>query len=144
MALYLDGNKIHNSLIVNGATSGFVERLCYVNYNRSSGVEIPTINTIDKGDNFNEYLSYDNARQRFYVSQAFDAVIVPWVVNDKYNRNSATGAFYVGSTAGQPTIFHFRRGDTFYSYTPSSQGYPHQYLKIYKNTGMLDYTNEIS
>ena len=65
MALYLNGSKISNSLIVNGAISSLYERLCYVEYVGYDREEIPPISTIDQGTNYSNYLSYDNTTKKF-------------------------------------------------------------------------------
>ena len=122
-------------------------RLCYVVYVGRDKVEIPTIKTIDKSDNFDSYLYYNESTLKFEVLKTFDAIIVPWVYQYATAPNTAgQGAFYyndtklksyttpsksAGSKAGAVIYQHLEEGDVFYSYTPSTNGYPQQYLKVY-------------
>lgn len=106
------------------------------------------VGTITEDSNYSNYLSYDNSTNEFEVLQGFTALIIPWT----YEYSSASGSyphgeFYINGTSvsnwrvdykpqgyflGTPLIHTFNQGDTFYSYTPSGDGYPEQNLKVYK------------
>lgn len=126
---------------------GSYERLCYVTYVGNDAPEIPTISTIDEGTNYSSYLSYDSTTKKFTVLQDFIGIVTAWVY--QYRSPGASysyGTFYVnniqqmwfrtytlnlGDKGGTTGLFDFKQGDTFYSYTPSSDGYPQQMLKVY-------------
>jgi hypothetical protein len=125
-----------------------IERLCYIVYVRRDTEEIPTISTQTLDDKFSDYLQYDPTTKKFTVLQDFNALIVPWTYN--YDTASSTyshGEFYINETVvsswtvdytgeryyrGKPLVTQLHSGDTFYNYTPMSDGYPQQNLKIYK------------
>lgn len=104
--------------------------------------------TITPGANYSNYLSYDSSSGLFTVAQGFTALIIPWVYN--YNTASSSyshGAFYINNTeetawmvdyrgqgyyAGAPLVHTFDANDTFYYYTPVSDGWPEANLKVYK------------
>ena len=131
-----------------GAVEPEIERLCYIVYVGRDTEEIPTISVPTYDDNFSEYLSYDISTKKFTVLQNFTALIVPWTYN--YNNAASTyshGEFYINDVVasswdvdytgeryfrGKTLVHSFSQGDTFYNYTPSSDGYPQQNLKIYK------------
>ena len=124
------------------------ERLCYIEYVMRDTPEIPTIDTIDTSADYADYLSYDSATKKFTVLQTFTAIITAWVEQDRAAGSPGEGAFYInnsrvlgdfatpsaaaGSKAGDSVFFNFQIGDTFWSYTPSSNGWPAQRLKVYK------------
>lgn len=103
---------------------------------------------ITEDSNYSNYLSYDNSANEFEVLQGFTALIIPWT----YEYQSASGSyphgeFYINGTMvsnwmvdyraqgyflGTSLVHTFNQGDTFYSYTPSGDGYPEQNLKLYK------------
>lgn len=135
-----------------GGVGGFspipTERLCYVEYVGKDTKEIPTIQTIDYGDNYSTYLSYSSSTKKFTVLQSFYAYVTPWVytyktaqqtaspgqffINTTMKANFSTPTKYAGSIGGASFIYEFSAGDTFYNYTPNSDGYPQQHLKVYK------------
>lgn len=137
-----------------GGVPASIERLCYINYVGNDDEEIPTINPIDTtyDSDYSEFLSYDSITKKFTVLKAFDALFVPWVY--QYTEASSTrsrgqlfvnntqlvdfqcGNTYEGTTAGKACGASLQAGDTFYSYTPSSDGYPQQRLKVYKVDGL--------
>lgn len=124
------------------------ERLCYVEYVGKDATEIPTIKTIDYGYNYSAYLSYSSSTKKFTVLQPFFAYVTPWVytyktaqqttspgqffINTTMKANFSTPTRYAGSIAGASFIYEFVTNDTFYNYTPNSNGYPQQHLKVYK------------
>lgn len=152
--------------IWNGENSDSIERLCYVEYVGRDTEEIPTISTKTDGSNYSEYLSYSSSTKKFTVLQSFNALVVPWVYQyDEAQSTRAKGQFFINNTkviavqcgstlegeyAGKAFAYHFSQGDTFYNYTPSSDGFPQQFLKVYNITGIsvdklqkaLDYINE--
>lgn len=152
--------------IWNGENSDSIERLCYVEYVGRDTEEIPTISTKTDGSNYSEYLSYSSSTKKFTVLQSFNALVVPWVYQyDEAQSTRARGQFFINNTkviavqcgstlegeyAGKAFAYHFSQGDTFYNYTPSSDGFPQQFLKVYNITGIsvdklkkaLDYINE--
>ena len=130
-----------------GGGSSF-ERLCYVEYVMNDTPEKPTIETIDSGENYSTYLSYNTTTKEFTVLQDFTAIITAWVEQDRPAGTRGQGAFYInnvrvlgdyvtpetsaGSKAGDSGFYSLHAGDIFYSYTPSSTGWPKQRLKVYK------------
>ena len=130
-----------------GGGSSF-ERLCYVEYVMNDTPEKPTILTLDSGENYNVYLSYNPTTKVFTVLRDFTAIINAWVKQYQNACSRGQGAFYInnvqvmgvfvtpeslgGSKAGETDFFNLHAGDTFYSYTPSSNGWPQQHLKVYK------------
>lgn len=142
-----------------------VGRLCYVEYVMNDRVEIPTIDSLDTGSNYSNYLSYDNTTKKFTVLQNFTAIITAWVEQANNASSKAKGEFYInntsvlgtfetpstnaGSKSGATKIFDLVQGDTFYSYTPSTNGWPQQHLKVYITTlpngeDMCSFTDEDS
>ena len=131
----------------NGSGGDGMERLCYVDYVGKDAAEIPTIKTIDTGSKYSEYLSYNSTTKKFTVLKNCNLLFVPWVYSYKTAQSSyASGAFYinninvasfacatrqVGDKAGTALMRSLSANDTFYSYTPSSSGYPEQRLKVY-------------
>lgn len=130
-----------------GGGSSFT-RLCYVEYVMRDTEEIPTIETIDEGDDYSEFLSYDSSTKKFTVLAPFTAIITAWVEQDRNAGSHGQGAFYInntrvlgefttpssaaGSKAGDSDFYALQIGDTFWSYTTSSNGWPKQRLKVYK------------
>lgn len=156
---------------VSGGGGGTFERLCLCSENSSSARHSDHthiayfddgIGTITEDTNYSNYLSYDNTTRKFTVLQDFGAIFVAWT----YNYQSASGSysqgeFYINDTEvsewevgqsrsygyfrGLPIIQQMHQGDTFYSYTPSSNGYPEQNLKIYRadSSYMNAFANEM-
>lgn len=142
----------YSSVTVNVSGGGggniTIERLCHAEYVGNDTEEIPTMNTLTEDVNFSDYLSYDSSTGKFTVLADFDAYIVPWVYEyASASATNGTGKFIIngtdmvffgttsrgsGSDGGQPFFVHLSTGDVMWSYTPSSDGYPQQYLKIYK------------
>lgn len=126
---------------------GSCERLfyarCYDNYQ----VEIPTISSLVQGTNYSSYVSYDTTTKKFAALQDFTAVIIGWVYTyQTYEPSCSQGAFVVnntrlatytatgktqGSIGGTYMVYNLKQGDTFYPYTPSTDGYPRQNCKVY-------------
>lgn len=144
-----DGSKKFLAKNLGGVTpEADIERLCYIVYVGRDREEIPTISTQTLDDKFSEYLSYSSTTKKFAVLKDFNALIVPWTYN--YDTAASTyshGEFYINDTVvdswdvdytgeryfrGKPLVVQLHAGDTFYNYTPMSDGYPQQNLKIYK------------
>ena len=131
-----------------GGTLKF-DRLCYIKYRGKDQAEIPPISEADYGASFSEYCSYDSSTKKFTVLKEFTALVVPWVysygtasgTNSKgqfrKNNNVVLASYtaptrYKDSLAGTYLFHQFVVGDTFWNYTPSSNGYPQQMLKLYR------------
>lgn len=137
-------------------TVNTIERLCKCSENSSSSRDTDHqhiayfgdgVGTITQDTNYSEYLSYDSTTKKFTVLKNFVALIIPWTFN--YSTASSTyshGEFYVNdikvlnweSSTRTQGYFEGRcltralvAGDTFYCYTPVSDGYPEQNLKVY-------------
>lgn len=125
------------------------DRLCYIKYRGKDQAEIPPISEADYGASFSEYCSYDSSTKKFTVLKEFTALVVPWVYsyatasgsNSKgqfrTNNNVVLASYtapnrYKDSLAGTNLWHQFVVGDTFWNYTPSSDGYPQQMLKLYR------------
>lgn len=146
---------------VSGGGGGNItlERLCFAYEDQDAlgsldHTHIAYFDAITKDTNYSSYLSNNDipsgskTEVKFTVLSDFDAYIVPWVY--EYETASTTNAqgkimingneqvFYgatsrsSGAKGGQPFFVHLTAGDELWSYTPSSNGYPQQYLKIYK------------
>ena len=142
--------KAYSPVVVNvpGVT---YERLCLAEYVGNDSEEIPTMDTLTEDTNFSTYLSYDSETKKFTVLADFDAFIVPYVYTYQTPSGSYSyGALYIndtqevifhcpfrqeGSIAGYPVVRHMTAGESFYSYTPYSDGYPQQMLKVYRMVG---------
>lgn len=127
------------------------ESLCFATYVGNDTEEIPTMQELTESFHFGDYLSYSSSTGKFTVLQDFDAFILPYVFQYLTPSGSyANGAFYINDTlvidfavayrrygvkAGYPVITQLHQGDTFYSYTPASDGYPQQMLKVYRMIG---------
>lgn len=143
---------------VSGGGSATVERLCVASENSvhdtydTDNVHIAdfggTYGTITQDTNYSTYLSYDSTTKKFTVLQGFTALVIPWTY-EYYTAGGtyAHGEFYINDTkqsewivdykpegyfAGAPLVHTFSANDTFYVYTPVSDGYPEQNLKVYK------------
>lgn len=134
-----------------------IERLCYCSENSSDSSRSTDhthiayfddgTGTITEDTNYSEYLSYDSTTGKFTVLKSFYALLMPWTHN--YNTASSTyshGELYINDVSVDSWIVdyvgsnHFKgvscpvllnQGDTFYVYTPMSDGYPEQNLKVY-------------
>lgn len=151
----LDG---YSSVEVNVQTGGnAIERLFYATENSSNARNTDRthiayygdgIGTITEDAKYDDYLSYDATTGKFTVLQDFYALFIPWTYNYKSASGSySNGTLYINDTEvaswqvgqsrsvgyfrGLPVIRELQAGDTFYSYTPSSNGYPEQNLKVY-------------
>lgn len=143
----------YSEVVVN-VSGGSCERLfyarCYDNYQ----VEIPTISSLVQGTNYSSYVSYDTTTKKFTALQDFTAVIIGWVYTyQTYEASYSQGAFVVnnkrlstytatgksqGSTGGAYMVYNLKQGDTFYPYTPSTDGYPRQNCKVYLVSDLND------
>ena len=142
---------------VSGGGGGSIERLFSASENSSSTRHTDHTHkayfddgtgTITEDANYSSYLSFDNTTNEFEVLQGFTALIIPWTYEYSSASNTyAHGEFYINGTSvsnwmvdyrgegyflGTSLIHTFNQGDTFYSYTPSGDGYPEQNLKVYK------------
>lgn len=151
----------------NGSGGVSLERLFVASENSSSARDTDhthiayfddTYGTIDEDTNFSEYLTYNHTTKKFEVLKDFYAVIVPWTynyaqaqssnskgelyINDNRVENWTTGTTTKGYFKGTPKHISLVAGDTFYLYTPVSDGYPEQNLKVYKSD--VAYTNLIT
>ena len=130
-----------------GGSSAEVERLVYVEYIGNDANEIPRVNSMVEGDNFASYLSFDSTTRKFTVLQPFTALIVPWVKQFRQASTYGEGEFYIndvnqtwfrvrtgsaGQIGGTRLWYDFQQGDVFWSKTPNANGYPQQYLKVYR------------
>lgn len=138
-----------------GGGSSTLKRLCYIEFEQATAVRIPSILNATYDTDYSEYLSYDASTKKFTVLKAFDALLVSWVYTYRTAGSSKSqGSFYindvqqlyhssnqktVGEIAGSAMARKMNIGDTFYSYTPSTNGYPQQMLKVY--IGNSDLTN---
>lgn len=135
------------------------EKLCEVTFVGNDAEERPTIETLDQGTNYSNYLSYDATTGKFTVLEDFEGLFVPYVYQYSTPSGSyAEGEFYynitpedvtvwqeylsyvvpyraAGSISGMPFVKSAKAGDYFIPYTPSSNGYPQQMLKVYKLDG---------
>ena len=104
-------------------------------------------------------MSYDSTNKKFTVLADFDGLFVPYVYQYSTPSGSyAEGEFYynitpedaslwnqyysyivpfrvAGATAGYPFVKSAKANDYFLNYTPSSNGFPQQMLKVYKING---------
>ena len=134
-----------------------VEKLCECSENSEKNVHDTdnqhiadfggTYGTITQGTNYSEYLSYDSTTHKFTVLKDFVALFIPWTFNYWSSGSSYShGEFYVNNTKvlewssstmtqgyfeGRCLTESLEVGDTFYVYTPASDGYPEQNLKVY-------------
>lgn len=127
------------------------ERLCFAQYVGNDTEQIPVMDNLTEDTNFDEFLSYSSDTGKFTVLKDFDAFIVPYVYQYSTPTGSyAYGSLYIndteeiifhvpyrqtGSVAGYPVVRHMTANETFYSYTPYSDGFPQQMLKVYKMDG---------
>lgn len=134
-----------------GGSAVSYERLCYAVYVGDDVEELPTMQTLTQDSNFSEYLSYSSSTGKFTVLKDFDAFFVPWVYQFSTPSGSyANGELYIndvvaaryqvafrqfGVKAGYPVIRSMKANDTFYNYTPASDGFPQQMLKVYMIKG---------
>lgn len=126
----------------------YAERLVYVQYVGRDTRQIPTISAKREGPLYSTYLAYNSSTLKFEVLKDFKAYVTAWVYNYRtagstcsegqfFHNNTClinvrTPTVYQGDTAGDTVLVDFKAGDTFYNYTPSSNGYPQQHLKVYK------------
>ncbi|MBP5424285.1 MAG: hypothetical protein J6Y78_17775 [Paludibacteraceae bacterium] len=140
-----------SSVTVNCPSGITYEKLCDVQYVGNDTEQIPVMYSLTKGTNFDEFISYSSDTRKFTVLKDFDAFIVPYVYQYSTPSGSyAYGSLYIndteevifhvpyrraGSVAGYPVVRHMTANETFYNYTPYSDGYPQQMLKLYKMNG---------
>ena len=123
-----------------------LERLFYFEGVQSDTVQIPPAISLDEGDSFSEYLSYDTTTKKFTVLKAFSAMVTGWVYQFQNASSYGTGQFVVndtakmtyqvpstsaGSKSGYTSVFDFAVGDTFWAYQNTNNGWPQQFLKVY-------------
>lgn len=100
------------------------------------------------GSNYSSYLSFDATSKEFTVLQSFYALILPWTYEyDNASQTYPHGEFYINNTLanswdvdnrsagyyrGNPIIRQLQANDTMYGYTPVTDGYPQQCVKIFK------------
>ena len=149
--------KAFSPVVVNvsGGSGDSIERLCDVVYVWNDTEEIPVLDAEETtfDTNFSDYVSYDSTTGKFTVLQGFSALVIPWT----YEAGNATGSyahgeFYINDTkvkgwtvdyksegyyAGIAFTHTFAQGDTFYNYTPNSDGFPQQMLRLYKIKSLL-------
>jgi hypothetical protein len=131
-----------------GGDAANITELCCLKCYGAASVGIPGMQNLAQYNDYAAYLSYNTSTYKFDVIKDFTALVTGWVYS--YDRASSTyseGRTYVngveklsyqvdtivtGDTAGQTGIFTLKAGDTIYPYTPSRNGYPQQYMKIYK------------
>lgn len=146
-----------------GGASGLAfEKLCEATFVGNDAEEHPTLDILDTGADYSNYLSYDSSTGKFTVLADVDILIVPYTYQYQTPSGSrAEGEFYYnkdpesssqwqeyltynvpyrasGSTAGYPVVKNAKTGDYFLVYTPSSNGYPQQMLKVYKLDGSAE------
>lgn len=151
------------SLIFNrdsgGGDTATITELCCLNCWGNANVEIPTMSSLPKYNDYADYLSYNTSTRKFEVLQDFTAIMTGWVRS--YDRASSTYSegrtringvdklsyqvdnVRTDSKAGKTGIFPLKAGDTVYPYTPSRNGYPEQHLKIYMVKPTIEITSEI-
>jgi hypothetical protein len=161
MALYFNGKKLLNSLVIDGEDSNYkITELCCLNCYGADSVQIPTMASLPKYNDYADYLSYNTSTRKFEVLKDFTAILTGWVRS--YDRSSSTYSegrtrindvdklsyqvdnVRVDSKAGKTGIFTLKTGDTVYPYTPSRNGYPEQHLKIYMVKPAIEITSEIT
>lgn len=111
-----------------------------------------TLGRMDISETYYDYLTFDNVfgqdTKDFIVQQDFNALIIPWTYNyDTALSTYSHGAFYINNTLaaswqvdymserfyrGVPIFAELHTNDRMYGYTPSSDGYPQQCIKIYR------------
>lgn len=127
--------------------NGF-ERLCYMEFVQSATVGIPAMTSAVYDTNYSSFLSYDSTTKKFTALADFDALIIPWVYEySKAGSSAGEGEFYIndvkaipryytsllsGAKSGYPFLTHISAGDTMWVYTPTTNGYPSQRVKIYR------------
>ena len=145
-----------------GASGLTFEKLCEATFVGNDTEEHPVLDNLDTGSDYSNYLSYDSSTGKFTVLADVDILIVPYVYQYQTPSGSrAEGEFYYnldpeststweqyltynvpyrayGSTAGYPVVKNAKTGDYFLVYTPSSNGYPQQMLKVYKLDGSAE------
>lgn len=160
MALFLNGKKLLNSLVIDGEDSNYkIIELCCLNCYGADQIQIPYMSSLPTYNDYADYLSYNTSTRKFEVLQDFTAIMTGWVRN--YDRASSTfsegrtrindvdklsyqvDAVATGRTAGKTGIFLLKTGNTVYPYTPSRNGYPEQHLKIYRVKPTIEVTPEI-
>lgn len=128
--------------------SSTITELCCLNCVGNDTQQIPYMRSLPQYNDYADYLSYNTSTRKFEVLQDFTAIVTGWVRS--YDRASSTlseGRTYINDVeklsyrvntvvtnnkAGQTGMFSVSTGDTIYPYTPNSNGYPEQHLKIYK------------
>ena len=142
--------KIETAIINGGGSSKelIISELCCLNCYGGDQTGIPTMSSLPKYNDYNQYLTYNTSTRKFEVIADFTAILTGWVRN--YDRASSTfseGCTYINNTrvlyyqvsevrvdaksGATSKLYCLKTGDTIYPYTPSRNGYPEQHLKIY-------------
>ena len=132
----------------NGGGSANITELCCLQCYGAASVGIPGMQNLAQYNDYATYLSYNSSTGKFTAIKDLTILVTGWVRS--YDRASSTysegrtcingveklsyqvDTVATGDTAGQTGIFSLKVGDTIYPYTPSRNGYPQQYMKIYK------------
>lgn len=151
------------SLIFNknngGGDTAIITELCCLNCYGDANIQIPTMSSMPKYNDYADYLSYNTSTRKFEVLQDFTAIMTGWVrsydrasstysegrtrINDVDRLSYQVDNLRTDSKAGKTGIFTLKTGDTVYPYTPSRNGYPEQHLKIYMAKPAIEITSEI-
>lgn len=131
-----------------GGSAAVLSELCCLTCVGNAWAEIPTMQNLAQYNDYAAYLSYNTSTKKFDVIKDVTVFVTGWVRS--YDRASSTysegrtcvngveklsyqvDTVVTGDTAGQTGIFSLKAGDTIYPYTPNRNGYPQQFLKIYK------------
>jgi len=141
-----------------GSASLGTELVCLNCVGRDTA-EIPQVDSLEDYNDFSSYLSFDTTTRKFTVLQAFTAIFTGWVYNydragSSYSRgqillnNNVIASYMVddkatGEKAGTTFAVALSANDEFWVYTPSSDGYPEQHLKVYKTGFAVSDINDI-
>lgn len=144
----LNGTEYFGGKSLNDGGDLGIELLCEGSAIGNDTEEKVDYSSLTEGANFSEYLSYNHTSKEFTVVKACTVFIIPWTYNyDTASGSYSHGEFYINGTkeanwvvdyrgegyyAGKPIVKDLSVGDTMYGYTPSSDGYPQQKVKIYR------------
>lgn len=143
-----------------GGDTANITELCCLTCQDRCAAEIPPRQNLSQYNDYAAYLSYNTSTNKFDVIKDFTVLVTGWVMN--YARATTTyseGRTYVngveklsyrvndlatGVKAGKTGIFTLKSGDTIYPYTPNTNGYPRQYMKIYKFEPFAEVSDAVS
>lgn len=143
-----------------GGGAANITELCCLQCYGAAYIQIPDMQNLAQYNDYAAYLSYNTSTKKFDVIKDFTALVTGWVYS--YDRASSTyseGRTYIngveklsyqvdtlvtGDSAGQTGLFSLKAGDTIYPYTPSRNGYPQQYMKIYKFEPFVEVSDAVS